>query len=132
MLTVAVVLLGMMLLVLIGMLTSFWISSNDLQKYVESIHRHIFESKESLQLLLDRVSRLSENVEAICGAVTDIRFKQENLEKYEIATTIKTLENIELGLFDFKPLHDMLSSIEHSLDVIVAHPAFTSHHDDLL
>ena len=132
MLLAALVLLGLILLVLIGILLTCSVSLKDLGKYTESIHGHLFESKQSLQLLVDRASGLTDSMEAIYHAVADIKFQQENLEKYEIDKVIKTLEGIELRLSDLKLLHDTLSSLERSLDVIVAHPAFTRYDDDPL
>jgi uncharacterized protein YoxC len=130
MVLVAVVLLGLILLVLIGILLTCRASLNDLRKYTESIHGHLYESKQSLQLLVDRASRLTDDIESIYHVATDIKFQQENLEKYEIDKAIKTLEGIELSLSDLKLLHDTLSSLERSLDIIVAHPAFTARYDD--
>ena len=79
MVLVAVILLGLILLVLIGILLMCSTSFNDLRKYSESIHGHLYESKQSLQLLLDRVSKLTDNIESIYHIATDIKFQQENL-----------------------------------------------------
>ena len=74
-------------------------------------------------------SDLTDNVENIYNIATDIKSQLENLEKYEIGDAITTLKGIELSLTDLKLLHDTLSSLEQSLDTIVAHPAFTIRDD---
>jgi hypothetical protein len=127
---VVALLLGLILLVSIGILLTCSASRNDARKYIESIHGLLYESKQSLQLLSDRAITLSDNVDSIYHVATDIKFQQENLEKYEIDKAIKTLKGIELTLSDLKLLHDTLSSLERSLDIIVAHPAFTRYDDD--
>ncbi|MBU4264231.1 MAG: hypothetical protein KKC76_20465 [Proteobacteria bacterium] len=126
----AVVLLGIILLVLIGILLTCSNYFSDFQKYSESIHGHLYESKQALQLLADRTIKLTEDIESIHQIASDIKFQQENLEKYEINKAIKTLEGIEVSLMVLKDLHDTLSSLERSVDIIVDHPAFTTHDDD--
>ncbi|MCB2184208.1 MAG: hypothetical protein KQH63_19455 [Desulfobulbaceae bacterium] len=128
----AVILLGIILFVLIIILLTCSNYLSDFQKYSESIHGHLYDSKQALQLLADRTINLTESTESIQQTVSDIKFQHENLEKYELNKFIKTLENIEVSLMDLKDLHDTLSSIERSVEIIVDHPAFTIHDDDPL
>ena len=126
----AVILLGLILLVLIGILNRCSASFDDFQKYSESILGHLYESKQSLQFLAESTSNLTDSIENIGQIGIDIMSQLENLQKYEINEAVKTLEGIESSLSDLKDLHDRLSSLERSLDIIVAHPAFTTRYDD--
>ncbi len=126
----ALILLGIILLVLIGILLVCSNYFSDFQKYSESINGHLYDSKQALQLLTDRTISLTDNIESIHQIASDIKFQQENLEKYELNKAIKTLEGIEVSLMDLKDLHDTLSSLERSVEIIVDHPAFTTHDDD--
>lgn len=81
------------------------------------------------------VRDIAENVKSIDRAITDIKFSQDKLEKYldkhDINEAIKMLESIDASLMDLKDIHNTLSSLESSLEIITAHPAFTKHkHDD--
>ena len=125
-----VILLGLILLVLIGILNRFSTSFDDFQKYSESILGHLYESKQSLQFLAEITSNLTDSIENIDQIRIDIMSQLENLQKHEINKAVKTLEDIECRLLDLKDLDDKLSSLERSLDIIVAHPAFTIPYDD--
>ena len=83
-----------------------------------------------MQFLAEITSNLTDNIENIDQIRIDIMSQLENLQKYEINKAVKTLENIECRLLDLKDLDDKLSSLERSLDIIVAHPAFTISYDD--
>ena len=125
-----VILLGIILLGLIGILLTCNNYFSDSKQYFESIHGHLFESKQALQLLADRTINLTKNIESIQQIASDIKFQQENLEKYEINKFIKTLESIEVSIMDLNNLHNTLSSIERSMEIIIDHPAFTTHDED--
>jgi hypothetical protein len=122
-----IILLGLILLVLIGILLTLYASFSDLQRQAELINVHVSESNQSLQLLGDSITDLKENMERILHISTDI---EEIIDKYEIEKAVKILDSIEFSLSDLKLLHDTMSSVERSLDIIVAHPAFTNHDDD--
>ena len=120
------ILLGCIILVLVGILLICSDYFSNSQKYSESIHGHLYDIKQILQLLTDRTINLKA-IESIYQIASDIKFQQENLEKYEINKAIKTLEGIEISLLVLKDLHDTLSSLERSVDIIVDHPAYSTH-----
>lgn len=80
----AVILLGIILLVLIGIMLTCSDYFSNFQKYSESIHGHLYERKQALQFLADKTINLTENIESMQQIASDIKFQQENLEKYEI------------------------------------------------
>ena len=65
-----------------------------------------------------KVSDIAKNTESMYHVIADIKFQQENLEKHDLNKAIKTLENIENSLLDLKDIHDTLSSLERSLEII--------------
>ncbi len=119
------ILLGIILLVLIGILltcSNFFI---DVQKRFDSIYGQLYDSKQLLRLLEDRIIKFTEYIESIHQIASCI-------EKHEISEATKTLERIEVSLMELKDLHDTLSSLERLVGIIVDHPAFTTHDDDNL
>jgi len=126
----AIIILGLILLGLIIILLLLFGSFNTLQRYIESIHGALIESKQTLTVLTDIIREVGDKIESIHNIADDIRFQQQNLEKDQINEAIKRLEGIELSLSDLKGLQETLSSLESSLDTIVAHPAFTTSYDD--
>jgi len=78
---VAIILLGLILLVLIGILLVLYASFNDLPKYTESIYGLLHESKQSLNFLTDRASEVTDNIERIYHISVDIRSQLDNLGK---------------------------------------------------
>jgi len=117
-----VVLLVLILVVLIGILLNIQ-SIYDNSKYIESIHDNLYESKQSLDFLTIRARRMTENIESISHDAIDINSK--------IDEAIKSLEESNASFSsDLKVLQDALSNIERSLDIIVAHPAFTLHENN--
>lgn len=124
------ILLIIIAVILLGILVTCMSSYRDTQKNLEWIYNEFFDSRQSLQFIAGKVSEISKNIESIYLAIADIKFRQENLEKHEINKAIKMLESIDASLTDLKDINDILSSLESSLEIITAHPAFTRHHDD--
>ena len=125
-----VILLGIILLVLIGILIIFSNFFSDIEENSKSINGNVYDCKNALQLISDEIITLSDEIKNIYHIAYDIKFQQENLEKHEIDKAIKSLESLEVNLMDLKDLHNTLLSIEQSVEIIIAHPAFTNHYDD--
>lgn len=80
---VAVILLGLILLVLIGILLVLNASFKDLQKYTESIHGLLHENKQSLNFLSDRISEIADNIERIYPIAAAIKYDLEHPSLYK-------------------------------------------------
>ena len=126
------ILLVIIAVILLGLLITCMSSYRDTQKHFEWIYNEIFDSRQSLQFMAGKVSDIAKNTESMYHVIADIKFQQENLEKHDLNKAIKTLENIENSLLDLKDIHDTLSSLERSLEIITDHPAFTTQDDDAL
>ncbi len=112
------------------------------------LHNNLDGSRQLLQSIASEASDINKNIECIRFDIKNIEFPQNSLEEYDINKAIETLENIEKGLLDInkkmlesvdadsslalKDIRNTLHLLEHSLDIITAHPAFTKHDDDSL
>lgn len=127
------ILLIIIAIILLGILITCRSLYRSTQKHLEwsvMIYNELLDRRQLLQA--GRVSDTAKNIERIYLAIADIKFQQENLEKHEINKAMKTLESIEDSVTELKYVHDTLSSLESSLEIITSHPAFTKHDDDSL
>jgi hypothetical protein len=119
-------------IILAGILIVCLVSFDSLHKQIEHAYNEFFDSRQSLQFIVGKLIDIAENIESIHSAIADIKFQQENLEKHDLNKAMKTLDNIEDSVTELKYIHDTLSSLESSLEIITSHPAFTKHDDDSL